>query len=189
MSADALRRSAREPEAFAQFYQEHVEGLLAYLSRRVYDSDVALDLTAESFAQAYMGRGRFRGSTDPEATAWLYGIARRQLALYFRRSKVELRALRRLGLQAPRFDEGEEARLRELVELDDLRAALRAELERLSVAQREALRLRIIDELPYPAVALRLEISEQAARARVARGLKALAAALDRQAMLKESVS
>lgn len=187
-SAQALRRSRREPEAFARFYEEHVESLLAYVMRRVWDVDVALDLTAESFAQSYLSRRRFRGSTEAEAAGWLYGIARRQLALYFRRSAVEKRALQRLGLQAPRFTEEEESRLRELAEPDDLRGAVRLELERLSAAQREALQLRVVDELPYADVADSLGISQQAARARVARGLKALAAALDRQPSLKESL-
>jgi RNA polymerase sigma-70 factor (ECF subfamily) len=40
-------------------------------------------------------------------------------------------------------------------------------------------RLRVVDELPYPDVAARLGISEQAARARVSRALRALAGALD----------
>lgn len=187
-SAQALRRSRREPEAFARFYEEHVESLLAYVMRRVWDVDVALDLTAESFAQAYLSRRRFRGSTEAEAAGWLYGIARRQLALYFRRSAVEKRALQRLGLHAPRFDDEEEARLRDLAEPDDLRAVVRLELDRLSAAQREALQLRVVDELPYTDVADSLGISQQAARARVARGLKALAAALDRQPSLKEGL-
>jgi RNA polymerase sigma factor (sigma-70 family) len=187
-SAQALRRSRREPEAFARFYQEHAESLLAYLMRRVWDVDVALDLTAESFAQSYLSRRRFRGSTDAEAAGWLYGIARRQLALYFRRSAVEKRALQRLGLQAPRFDDEEEARLRDLAGPDDLRAVVRLELERLSAAQRQALQLKVVDELPYTDVADSLGISQQAARARVARGLKALAAALDRQPSLKEGL-
>jgi RNA polymerase sigma-70 factor (ECF subfamily) len=187
-SARALRRSRREPEAFARFYEEHVECLLAYVMRRVWDVDVALDLTAESFAQAYLSRRRFRGSTEAEAAGWLYGIARRQLALYFRRSAVEKRALQRLGLQAPRFDAEEAARLRDLAEPDDLRAVVRLELDRLSSAQREALQLRVVDELPYSDVADSLGISQEAARARVARGLKALAAALDRQPSLKEGL-
>jgi RNA polymerase sigma factor (sigma-70 family) len=186
-SAEALQRSAREPEAFARLYREHAEALLAYLARRTYDPDVALDLTAESFAQAFVGRARFRGSTDAEAVAWLYGIARRQLALYFRKGKVGRRALARLGIEVPRFDEEEQSRLRELAELHDLRAALRVELERLSPAQQDALRLRVVEELPYREVAARLSISEGAARARVARGLKALAAALDRNPQLKET--
>jgi RNA polymerase sigma factor (sigma-70 family) len=187
-SARALRRSRREPEAFGRFYEEHVESLLAYVLRRVWDVDVALDLTAESFAQAYLSRRRFRGSTEAEAAGWLYGIARRQLALYFRRRAVEKRALQRLGLQAPRFDDEERARLRDLAEPDDLRAVVRLELDRLSAAQREALQLRVVDELPYTDVADSLGISQQAARARVARGLKALAAALDRQPSLKEGL-
>jgi len=184
--ANSLRRSVKEPEAFASFYRSHAEPLLAYLARRVYDSEVALDLAAESFAQAFTGRSRFRGSTDAEAAAWLYGIARRQLALYFRRGAVERRALRRLGIEVPRLDEDEHARLAELAALDDVRAALRVEIERLTPAQRDALRLRVIEELPYRDVASRLCISEGAARVRVARGLKALAAAVDRYPLLKE---
>ena len=43
---------------------------------------------AETFAHAAAGRGRFRGSTDEERAAWLYGIARRQLALYYRRGSA-----------------------------------------------------------------------------------------------------
>jgi RNA polymerase sigma factor (sigma-70 family) len=185
--AEALRRSARDPEAFACFYGSHAEALLAFLARRVQDADLALELTAESFAQAYVGRGCFRGSTDAEAAAWLYGIARRQLALYFRKGEVERRALQRLGIEVPRFDDEQKARVAELAELDDLRTALRVELERLSRAQREALDLRVIEELPYPEVARRLEISEGAARVRVARGLKALATALDRNPLIKET--
>lgn len=68
------------------------------------------------------------------------------------------RALQRLGLQAPRFDDEEEARPRDLAEPDDLRAVVRLELERLSAAQREALQLRV-DELPYTDVADSLGIS------------------------------
>ena len=57
-----------------------------------------------------------------------------------------------------------------------------------SAPQREALPLRVVDELPYTDVADSLGISQQAARARVARGLKTLAAALDRQPSLKEGM-
>lgn len=179
--AQALRRSAREPEAFAHFYDEHSESLLAYLARRVYEPEVAFDLTAEVFARAFRARGRFRGSTNGQAAAWLYKIARRELARYFRKGSAERRALTLLGMQAPQLDEEQQARIEELAQLEDLRGALRTGLERLSQAHREALRLRIVEELPYSEVASRLDISEQAARARVSRGLKALASALNRK--------
>ena len=143
---------------------------------------------AESFAQAYIGRDRFRGSTDSEAAGWLYGIARRQLALYFRKGAVERRALTRLGIEVPRFDDEQKARLEELASLDDVRASLRIELERLSDGQRQALELRVVEELPYREVARRLRVSEGAARVRVARGLKALAAALDRETLIQDTI-
>ena len=48
--------------------------------------------------------------------------------------------------------------------------------------------MRIVDELPYPDVARRLEITEQAARARVSRGLASLAALLD-EPMIQSTVT
>jgi RNA polymerase sigma factor (sigma-70 family) len=44
---------------------------------------------------------------------------------------------------------------------------------------REALWLRVVRQMPYPQVAAELEISEQTARARVSRGLRALRDALN----------
>lgn len=186
-AAEALRRSVREPEAFARFYDAHAEALLRYLARRVYDADVVVDLTAEVFAQAYLARDCFRGSTDSTAAAWLYTIAKRQLARYYRKRRVEARAVRRLGIQLPTLDDQQEAQIEELAALAELRWKVRSELSRLSVRNREALQLRVIEDLPYAEVARRLGISEQTARARVSRGLKALAAALNAIPDFKEA--
>lgn len=187
-SDEALRRSKREPQAFAVFYEQHAEGVLRYTARRVYDPEVAFDLAAETFAQAYLARKEFRGGTEDEAAAWLYTIAKRQLARYFRRGDAERRALRRLAIQLPTLDASQQQRIKELAGLSDLRRTLREELEQLSAAQRRALHLRVVEELPYSEVASRMGISEQAARARVSRGLKALAAALDGNPITKEAL-
>lgn len=178
--AQALRRSADEPEAFARFYDEHAHSLLAYLARRVYDPEAAYDLTAESFARAFNARGRFRGSTDREAAAWLFKIASRELARYFRKGSVERAHLTRLGMQLAPLGEEQAIRIQELAGLEDLRAVLEAALESLSQGYRDALRFRVVEELSYSEVASRLGISEQAARTRVSRGLKGLARALQR---------
>jgi RNA polymerase sigma factor (sigma-70 family) len=185
--ADTLRRSATEPEAFADFYRGHFEPVLAFLARRVYDPEIALELTAESFAQAYLARGRFRGTSEAEAEAWIFRIARRQLARYFRNGDVRVRAMERLQIDLPLLDDGQRAGIEELAELDGLRSALRNELARVSRSQREALWLRIVEEMPYAEVAQRLEISEQAARARVSRGLKSLSAALEGNPAVQEA--
>jgi DNA-directed RNA polymerase specialized sigma24 family protein len=64
---------------FSRFYREHVDGVLIFFTRRCFDAQVALDLTAETFAQAFASRRGFRGGADGEAAAWLFAIARRQL--------------------------------------------------------------------------------------------------------------
>ena len=164
---------------FSRLYRSAAQDLLVFFARRTYDADAAADLMAESFAKAYLGRRRFRGSTEEEARAWLFGIARRRFAMYVRRGKAERRALRRLGLERPQLVEWEYARIEELAGLDAMRGPLAEHLGRLAPTQRSAVELRVVRELPYPDVADRLGISEQAARARVSRALRALGSALD----------
>ena len=49
----ALARAAGgEPEAFAVFYDEHGRDLVRFFAPRLIDAEAALDLTAETFAQA-----------------------------------------------------------------------------------------------------------------------------------------
>jgi RNA polymerase sigma factor (sigma-70 family) len=165
---------------FGAFYAQHAEPVLVFIARRCLDPEVAVDLMAETFAQAFAGRRRFRGGSEAEAAAWVYAIARRQLSGYFRRGRAERRAIRRLGIEVPPVEPDELARIEELAGLADLRGAVSAQYERLSAAQREAVKLRLVDELPYPDVARALSISEQTARARVSRGLRQLATALER---------
>jgi RNA polymerase sigma-70 factor, ECF subfamily len=185
-TAEHLRRSVRKPEAFGDFFDAHFDGLLRYLTRRTCDAEAGLDLTAESFAQAYLSRHRFRGSTEGQASAWLYRIAKRQLARYFKRGAAERQALRRLGLERPELDQETGRQIEELAALDEVRATLNVKLNELSPARRDALRLRVIDELSYREVARKLEISEAAARARVSRGLRDLASALNRNPIVEE---
>jgi RNA polymerase sigma-70 factor (ECF subfamily) len=169
----------RSPEEFPGIYQEHSEAILRFLAVRVFDPEVAFDLLSETFAAAFVSWPRFRGETRAELEAWLYAIARAQLSHYYRKGKAEQRAVRRLGLQVPALVEEDYARIEELASMSDLRANLREALAELNDDQREALRLRVIEEKPYPEVAAELGISEQTVRARVSRGLRALAGALD----------
>jgi RNA polymerase sigma factor (sigma-70 family) len=164
---------------FSALYRHTARELLVFFARRTYDPDAAADLMAETFARALLGRRRFRGSTEAEARAWLFGIARRRLAMYIRRGKAERRALGRLRLERPELSDGEYARIEAIAGLDAFRVTLAQLLSELASEQRRALELRVVRELPYPDVAERLGISEQAARARVSRGLRKLASTLE----------
>jgi RNA polymerase sigma-70 factor (ECF subfamily) len=146
-----------------------------FFARRVLDPEVALDLTAETFAQALASRAKFRGHSEDEAIAWIYGIARHQLGRYFRAGKTENRAIQQLSIGVPRLSEEDVSAIEREAGLGQLRTAMAAALREVSSEQREALQLRLVDELAYPEVADRLGISEESARARVSRGLRSLA--------------
>jgi RNA polymerase sigma factor (sigma-70 family) len=177
--ASSLRRARRETSAFGGFYASQSRQLLAFFVRRTFDVEVARDLTAETFAQAFEHRRRFRGSTDAEACGWLYGIARHQLSRYARHGKVERKAVERLGIQVPTVTAEDYDQIVELAGLAELRDRVAAVFDELSDDQRDALRLRVIEERPYAEVARTLGISEQTARARVSRALRRLADAAD----------
>jgi len=169
----------RREADIAELYRRHGRELLLFLVRRTADPETALDLWAETFAQATAGRRRFRGRTEDEAAAWLYGIAKRQLAQFYRRGSAERRALERLEIERPPMTPEVEAELVREAGLAEVRREVAAAIAALSPDVRDAVALRVVDELPYADVAARLAITEAAARARVSRGLRALGSALD----------
>lgn len=164
--------------SFAEFYRREADRLLLWFSKRTLDTEAAADLTSETFAHAFIGRKRFRGS-DEDRIAWLYGIARNQLKRYWRSGATESRAMRRLGLERIRLEPSEEQKLEERANLLGLRQHLGQALSTLSARQREAVSLRFIDEMSYADIAGLLKISEPTARARVSRALRSLASQLD----------
>jgi RNA polymerase sigma-70 factor (ECF subfamily) len=161
-------------EDITRLYDLHAEAMLAFLVRRTFAPDVAVDLMAETFAVAFEDRSQFRGRDERAARAWLYAIARHQLTDYFRRGQVEARALARLGVERRPMSDAEYERIEELAASRELRATVADNLASLPADQREVLRLRVVEERPYGELALSLGISEQTARARVSRALRAL---------------
>jgi RNA polymerase sigma-70 factor (ECF subfamily) len=173
--------SREDPQAFRELYDRWAERLLGYFARRVHSAEVAADLLAETFAVAFEARGRFRDVGKPGG-AWLFGIARKELAHYFRRSSVELRAVRRLGVEVPPLDEESARAIEALVTADEYRATLSEALGRMSSGERDAVELRVIGELDYADIAARLSCSEAAARTRVHRGLARLSEEMEASA-------
>jgi len=169
----------KDANEFAAVYEREARTVLVFVARRTADAQVALDITAETFALAFRARHSFRGTTEAEQRAWLLTIARRQVGRYRRRGVVERRALQRLGAEVPVAHEDDLREIEEAAELAQLRSLISAGLARLSRGQRDAVRLRVVEERPYGEVADLLGISEETARARVSRGLKTLGRALE----------
>ena len=122
--AELLIASREDPRAFRELYDRWADRLLAYFYRRVVDAEVAGDLLAETFAVAFERRRRFRDVGAPGA-AWLYGIANKELAHWFRKQEVERRAIRRLAIEVPPLDDESIARIEALADMESHRTALR----------------------------------------------------------------
>lgn len=174
------------PVDITQLYARHRTDLVRFFARRTADPEAALDLVAETFAQAIRSRRKCRAATDAERAGWLYGIARHQLASYHRRGYAEQRAVQRLGLERPPVTEALLRAVEAEAGMGEVRDRLAEALGALTDETRSAIELRVVDELPYPEVAARLGIAETAARARVSRGLSRLADLLD-PAILEEA--
>ena len=169
--ADLMRTAEADAGAFGELYRRHVSTVYAWFRRRL--DWAASDLTAETFAQAWLSRRSFRDQADGSALPWLIGIARNVARESARRDKVETRARRRLGLPTDLASEDGYAEVEERL---SPREALAQGLEKLPEHEREALELRVVDELPYAQVADKLGVRPTAARLRVSRALRRLSA-------------
>jgi RNA polymerase sigma factor (sigma-70 family) len=171
MTSDAtlLQAARTDPDAFRELYDRYAERVYGFHLRRSRNADAAHDLTAETFAQAWLSRRNFRDEADGSAGPWLFGIARNVLCASVRRGALERAACARLGV-FDRLDREPSSTEPEETWLDGLDEAL----SELPETQRDAIRLRLEDDLPYDDVAAALATTPQAARVRVHRGLATL---------------
>lgn len=163
-------RVMNDADAFSAMYERDGERVLMFLARRTFDAELAVDLTAETFAVALGSWRRLRGLEPEQVRAWLFTVARRQHRRYLRNARVERRALQRLGIQVRVVREDDLALIEE-------RAGLTQALSSSATILRSC------------EVASLLGITEPTARAPVARGLRALTSALDARRQLQEEFS
>lgn len=170
---ELLVLSREDPDAFGEFYERHAEDVLRYFARRTLDPTAAAELTAETFAEAFASRSRFR-DRGTAGSAWLFGIARHQLSHYYRKGAVEAAARNKLGMRHLEVSAQDYERIEELIDFERVGRAIAHAMSTLSEEQREAMTLRVVEGRSYEEVARLLSCSEQTARARVSRGLRRL---------------
>jgi RNA polymerase sigma factor (sigma-70 family) len=172
--AELLRAARQDPDAFREFYDRYAVWIRSWFVRHTGSEPASLDLTAETFAQAWHSSRRFRDLADGSGAPWLFGIARNLLRQYHKHNRIESAARERMGLQAAFAECEDYERVDERSEASALAPLVRHAVRALPVDQRRALELRIVHQLPYEAVAGRLGCSQNAARLRVSRALRAI---------------
>jgi len=172
--AELLGAARSDPQAFREFYDRYAVWMHVWFQRHTDSESAALDLTAETFAQAWHSLRRFRDLADGSAAPWLFGIARNLLRQYYKHNRIETAARERLGLPLAFAESDDYDAVDERVAARSLAPALAAAVRLLPPDQRRALELRVVQQLDYEEVAGRLGCSQNAARLRVSRALRAL---------------
>jgi RNA polymerase sigma-70 factor (ECF subfamily) len=126
--------------------------LIGYFARHTRDVNTALELMAVTIARAFEARQEFNGSSDEQAAAWLWKIARRELARFHESRSVERSALARLGWELPDATERDIREVEQMIAAEDVGRQLQAALDTLPADQREVIELRYVEDLSDPDV-------------------------------------
>lgn len=81
-------QAIHQPQAFSELYRRHFQAIYRYHLARCGSVAEAEDLTTITFVAALEGLSSYRQRGS--FCAWLFGIARRQLAMHFRSRKREI---------------------------------------------------------------------------------------------------
>ena len=154
-------QAQRDPQAFAALYDRYVERIYAFAYRQMQDEAAAEDVTSVTFEKALRHiRGyRWQGVSFG---AWLYRIARNEIAQHHRRKRFTLPLLQW---------HVSEMNVEAFVQTSEQRDAVQAAFARLSEGDQEVLTLRFFEELPSAEVAEVLGCSIQNVYLRLHRAL------------------
>jgi RNA polymerase sigma-70 factor, ECF subfamily len=160
-----IARSREDPAVFAVIYDRYADDVHRFVLRRL-GRDLADDVTAETFTQAFRLRERF-DAARANARPWLFGIAAN---LVGRHRRTEVRGLRAVvRLHADPVAESWEGPTDDRVVASSAGPALAAALAKLSAADRDVLLLTAWADLTYAEVAEALDIPVGTVRSRLNR--------------------
>jgi RNA polymerase sigma-70 factor, ECF subfamily len=171
----ALVKSAQNgnTQAVGELYDRHQERIFRYVRSRVYDHQLAQDLTGEIFTRMVTNLNQYENSGYP-FTAWLYRIARNLIVDYQRRENryMHVPIEEVYHVSADGFEPAA------VVERQLSAERLQQALEEIDETQREVIRLRFLAGLSLQEVADTLDKTVGAIKAQQYRGLMALRVAL-----------
>jgi RNA polymerase sigma-70 factor (ECF subfamily) len=177
--ADLLRAARRSPDAFCQVYDRHAQRLYGWLRGQGVGPDDATDLVAETFAQAWRSRSRFRDERDGSALPWLHGIATNLLRRSWERERLETTARRKLGIRLDAGHSGGFEEAEERIATESATGDLLAALDEVHPDDRSMVIDRVVHDAGYEELAATYGITEPNARMRISRTLRRLNSRLE----------
>jgi RNA polymerase sigma-70 factor, ECF subfamily len=171
---DLLARAAPSPgepaARFERLYRSCYQDLLGFALRRTDRPETAADVVADTFVVAWR---RIDDIPPDHARAWLFGVARNVLSGHDRTNRRQDRLAARLRQELVRVTVAE----------PQVPEAVSAAFRTLPEGDQTVLRLAAWENLTAEELAVALDCSVNAARIRLHRARRRLAAALDEQSL------
>jgi RNA polymerase sigma-70 factor, ECF subfamily len=175
--AEGLQRG--ESHAWQQLYEAYCELIWKSVARLAgSDRSAVADIVQETFLEAARSARKFNPARG-NMWIWLWTIARRQVALYYRRRKQD-RLLNRSAiwwesLDGDKFDwlDAKADIPQDILQSQELAALVRYTLSKLPPESQMLLLAKYLDDEPGKSIAGRLNCSEVAVRSKLARARKA----------------
>jgi RNA polymerase sigma-70 factor (ECF subfamily) len=164
-----FERAQKSAAGFGELFDAYYDRLYAYCYRRVGARDIAEDLAANVFESALRGIQRVRWQGKP-IIAWLYRIASRRIADFYRDRKDEV-SLDEVVIRA-------DDPIQDSMEREEDYAMVRRGIAKLAPRDREVLWLSYFDRLDGAEMAAILGCTPNVAYVRVHRALMKLRKAL-----------
>jgi len=165
-----VRRARDDPDAFAQLFRRHRDGIYGFAYRRSGSREVAEEVTAATFERAWRALPSFTwrgGGVQP----WLFRIAAGELAGWYRRERRHHTPRAQSALR-------EHADTRTADDVPEVDEAVRAALGTLRPRYQQALTLRYFAGLTSEESAAAMSCTRPAFAVTVHRALRALRLAL-----------
>jgi RNA polymerase sigma-70 factor (ECF subfamily) len=175
--AKGLREGDRQ--AWLQLYEAYIEPVWRNISRLIGGDPAAVgDVVQETFLAAARSARNFRPDRGT-LWVWLWTIARRQVALYYRKQKSQI-VLSTLGqwwtsLDGEKFDwiDAKADMPPDILESKELAVLVRLALSELPGDYQTLLLAKYVDDQPAEKIAGQMDCSEVAVRSKLARARKA----------------
>jgi RNA polymerase sigma-70 factor (ECF subfamily) len=178
----AKRLKSGEPAAVVEFYNAYFDRIYLLVFNQVSrDGDATQDIVQETFLAALKSAGKFHGRS--KLSTWLYSIANRKVADFYRRQKREAKYKTehqsRYALEADPTSDGDLLALNTL-ESEEAREAVQKVLLSLPLHYRQVLLLKYVEDLPVLEISRIMKRSPKSIEGLLTRARKEIQAKLAR---------
>ncbi len=156
-----------QKDEMEKVYQEHAQSVYGFLLLRTHDSQLAEELTQETFYQSLRSVEKFDGSC--KVSTWLCAIAKNVLLKYWQKNKVPV-----VALDDEQIILAEDASVEEIFLAEENKVELMAKIHQLPQEMKEVIYLRLAADLSFKQIGEIMNKTEIWARVTFYRGKEKL---------------